>query len=144
RGPFDAVIDGANLGHANQHKFSFLEIARVVNQMRQISPSKKLPLVVLHQSRCLLVTNDEMRDHLFNLLGNNFFPRWKEKHRVVSFIRGYYVRIKPSLKGLLTLRMPLPYSLVIQSQGSWHIPTVTGDDLETPRQWLCATRMKPQ
>ncbi|GER38059.1 pentatricopeptide repeat-containing family protein [Striga asiatica] len=182
RGPFDAVIDGANLGLANQHKFSFPEIARVVNQMRQISPSKKLPLVVLHQSRvtggpaqhpnnkklleswkkagalyatpqgsnddwywlyaavnskCLLVTNDEMRDHLFNLLGNNFFPRWKEKHQV---------RIKPSLKGLLTLRMPPPYSLVIQEseQGSWHIPTVTGDDLETPRQWICATRMRPQ
>ncbi|CAA0838507.1 Proteinaceous RNase P 1-chloroplastic/mitochondrial [Striga hermonthica] len=175
RGPFDAVIDGANLGFANQHKFSFPEIARVVNQMRQISPSKKLPLVVLHQSRhpnnkklleswkkagalyatpqgsnddwywlyaavnskCLLVTNDEMRDHLFNLLGNNFFPRWKEKHQV---------RIKPSLKGLLTLRMPPPYSLVIQEseQGSWHIPTVTGDDLETPRQWICATRIRQQ
>ncbi|CAA0809073.1 Proteinaceous RNase P 1-chloroplastic/mitochondrial [Striga hermonthica] len=88
-------------------------------------------------SKCLLVTNDEMRGHLFNLLGNNFFPRWKEKHQV---------RIKPSLKGLLTLCMPPPYSLVIQEseQGSWHIPTVTGDDLETPRQWICATRMRPQ
>lgn len=27
-------------------------------------------------------------------------------------------------------------------QGSWHIPTVTGDDLETPREWICATRMR--
>lgn len=36
-------------------------------------------------SKCLLVTNDEMRDHLFNLLGNNFFPRWKEKHQVFLF-----------------------------------------------------------
>lgn len=25
-------------------------------------------------------------------------------------------------------------------QGSWHVPTVTGNDLEVPRQWLCATR----
>jgi proteinaceous RNase P len=24
--------------------------------------------------------------------------------------------------------------------GGWHVPTTTGDDLETPRQWLCATR----
>lgn len=32
---------------------------------------------------CLLVTNDEMRDHLFALLGTSFFPRWKEKHQVV-------------------------------------------------------------
>ncbi|KAL8503844.1 hypothetical protein ACS0TY_022532 [Phlomoides rotata] len=37
-GPFDVVVDGAN-------------IARVVNQLRRISPSKKLPLVVLHKNR---------------------------------------------------------------------------------------------
>ncbi|KAI3470354.1 hypothetical protein Pfo_027017 [Paulownia fortunei] len=176
-GPFDAVVDGANVGLANQHTFSFSQIKRVVNQLRQISPSKKLPLVVLHQNRvtggptqhpnnkklleswkkagalyatpvgsnddwywlyaavsskCLLVTNDEMRDHLFNLLGNSFFPRWKEKHQV---------RLKPSTDGI-SLHMPPPYSIVTQEseRGSWHIPTVTGDDLETPRQWVCATR----
>ncbi|XP_075660997.1 proteinaceous RNase P 1, chloroplastic/mitochondrial-like isoform X2 [Castanea sativa] len=33
--------------------------------------------------KCLLVTNDEMRDHLFQLLGTSFFPRWKEKHQEV-------------------------------------------------------------
>lgn len=27
-------------------------------------------------------------------------------------------------------------------QGNWHVPTVTGDDLEKPRQWLCATRTR--
>ncbi|GFP90059.1 proteinaceous RNase p 1 chloroplastic/mitochondrial [Phtheirospermum japonicum] len=178
-GPFDAVVDGANVGLAYRRTFSFSQIKRVVNQLRQISPSKKLPLVVLHQNRvsggpaldpnnkklleswknagslyatpvgsnddwywlyaavnskCLLVTNDEMRDHLFNLLGNSFFPRWKEKHQV---------RLKPSSDGI-SLHMPPPYSIVIQESelGSWHIPTVTGDDLETPRQWVCATRGK--
>lgn len=25
-GPFDAVVDGANLGLANQHKFSFAQV----------------------------------------------------------------------------------------------------------------------
>lgn len=34
--------------------------------------------------RCVLVTNDEMRDHLFSLLGNDFFPKWKERHQVVD------------------------------------------------------------
>ncbi|KAK6137819.1 hypothetical protein DH2020_028444 [Rehmannia glutinosa] len=178
-GPFDAVVDGANVGLANQRTFSFSQIKRVANQLRQISPSKKMPLVVLHQNRvaggpaqhpnnkklleswkkagalyatpvgsnddwywlyaavsskCLLVTNDEMRDHLFNLLGNSFFPRWKEKHQV---------RLKPSSDGI-SLHMPPPYSIVIQESevGSWHIPTVTGDDLETPRQWVCATRKR--
>ena len=32
--------------------------------------------------KCLIVTNDEMRDHLFQLLGNDFFPKWKERHQV--------------------------------------------------------------
>ncbi|PIN21640.1 Ribonuclease P [Handroanthus impetiginosus] len=168
-GPFDAVVDGANVALSNQHSFSFSTIKRVVNRLRQISPTKKLPLVVLHQNRvtggpaqqpenkklletwrkagalyatpvgsnddwywlyaavsskCLLVTNDEMRDHLFNLLGNSFFPRWKEKHQV---------RLKPSIDGI-NLHMPPLYSIVIQESelGSWHIPIVVEDDLETP------------
>lgn len=33
------------------HLSSSLQIKRVVNQLREISPSKKLPLVVLHQKR---------------------------------------------------------------------------------------------
>ncbi|EPS74097.1 hypothetical protein M569_00656, partial [Genlisea aurea] len=32
--------------------------------------------------KCLLVTNDEMRDHIFELIGNNFIFRWKERHQV--------------------------------------------------------------
>ncbi|KAK2965968.1 hypothetical protein RJ640_018323 [Escallonia rubra] len=31
--------------------------------------------------RCLLVTNDEMRDHIFELLGSSFFLKWKERHQ---------------------------------------------------------------
>ncbi|KAG6409449.1 hypothetical protein SASPL_127488 [Salvia splendens] len=67
---------------------------------------------------------------------NSFFPRWKEKHQV---------RLKYSSEDGLTLHMPPPYSIVIQEseQGRWHIPTVTGDDLEAPRQWICATRARP-
>jgi len=52
----------------------------------------------------LLVTNDEMRDHLFQLLGTSFFPRWKEKHQV---------RLTFSKRGP-TLHLPPPYSIVIQ------------------------------
>lgn len=176
-GPFDAVVDGANVGLINSHSFHFRQLSNVVNELKQISPSKKLPLVILHSSRvyggpaenpntkrlleswrkagalyatpqgsnddwywlyaavsckCLLVTNDEMRDHLFQLLGNSIFPRWKEKHQV---------RMTVSRNGL-ALHMPPPYSIVTQEseRGSWHVPTVTGDDLETPRQWLCSTR----
>ncbi|KAK1435083.1 hypothetical protein QVD17_00843 [Tagetes erecta] len=80
--------------------------------------------------KCVLVTNDEMRDHIFELLGRSFFPRWKERHQV------HYT----FPKGQLKLEMPPPYSLVIQEseRGSWHVP-VTGEN-ETSRTWLCITR----
>ncbi|XP_038987008.1 proteinaceous RNase P 2-like, partial [Phoenix dactylifera] len=34
--------------------------------------------------KCLLVTNDEMRDHIFELLGRSIFPKWKEHHQVYT------------------------------------------------------------
>ncbi|CAN0891808.1 Proteinaceous RNase P 1, chloroplastic/mitochondrial [Linum grandiflorum] len=84
--------------------------------------------------KSLLVTNDEMRDHLFQLLGTSFFPRWKEKHQV---------RISVSTSGV-KLHMPPPYSIVTQESetGSWHVPMKMDDGLETTRQWLCATRQR--
>ncbi|XP_020577508.1 proteinaceous RNase P 2 [Phalaenopsis equestris] len=82
--------------------------------------------------RCLLVTNDEMRDHIFELLGRSFFPKWKERHQVkYSFV-----------KGDLVLKMPPPYSLVIQESetGSWHVPLDENSQNESSRTWLCITR----
>ncbi|XP_076931787.1 proteinaceous RNase P 1, chloroplastic/mitochondrial-like [Bidens hawaiensis] len=178
-GPFDAVVDGANVGHITQNYFVFNQLQSAVNIARRLSPTNKLPLVILHSgrvkgqnigsqknkstlqywkesgalyvtpqgsnddwywlyaaisSKCLLVTNDEMRDHLFELLGTSFFPRWKEKHQV---------RLSVTRDGL-KFHMPPPYSIVIQEseQGSWHLPTVIGDDFETRRQWVCANRTK--
>lgn len=176
-GPFEAVIDGANISLNNAHAFSFFQLNVIVECVRKLSPTKRLPLIILHTSRvvngpanspknkkllekwrsagalyatpkgsnddwywlyaavsskCLLVTNDEMRDHLFQLLGTSFFPRWKEKHQV---------RYTASKEGT-SLHMPPPYSIVIQEseRGSWHIPLTNGDYIDTPRQWVCATR----
>ncbi|KAK6256366.1 Protein-only RNase P [Theobroma cacao] len=178
-GPFDAVVDGANVGLIKADTFNFNQLNNVVSQLRQMSPSKRSPLVILHQGRvtngparnpnnrnwldswkragalyatpagsnddwywlyaavsckCLLVTNDEMRDHLFQLLGTSFFPRWKEKHQV---------RLSMTRLGL-SLHMPPPYSIVIQESesGSWHVPTIADDDLLNPRQWLCVGRTR--
>ncbi|KAF8397856.1 hypothetical protein HHK36_016781 [Tetracentron sinense] len=82
--------------------------------------------------KCLLVTNDEMRDHIFELLGSNFFLRWKERHQV------RYTFMKCSLG----LQMPPSYSLVIQEseKGSWHVPLEGECSNETLRIWLCITR----
>ena len=32
----------------------------------------------------LLISNDEMRDHLFQLLAPRFFQKWKQRHQVCS------------------------------------------------------------
>ncbi|CAA7048571.1 unnamed protein product [Microthlaspi erraticum] len=81
--------------------------------------------------KCLLVTNDEMRDHIFELLSNSFFQKWKERHQVrYTFV-----------KGCLKLEMPPPFSVVIQEseKGSWHVP-ITCQNNESERSWLCITR----
>ncbi|KAH8510389.1 hypothetical protein H0E87_008088 [Populus deltoides] len=81
--------------------------------------------------RCWLVTNDEMRDHIFELLGSDFFVKWKERHQVrYTFV-----------KGNLELQMPPLFSIVIQESenGSWHVP-VAGDGNDSPQSWLCVSR----
>jgi len=60
---------------------------------------------------CLLVTNDEMRDHIFELLGSNFFNQWKERHQVRYFL---FLRllILASARSccLLTTKKVLPFN----------------------------------
>ncbi|OMO87980.1 hypothetical protein CCACVL1_08621 [Corchorus capsularis] len=177
-GPFEAVIDAANVGLFSQRKFKSSKVNAVVNGIRQKLPSKKWPLIVLHNRRitgkmmdepavnkeliekwqnadalyatptgsnddwywlyaaikfkCLIVTNDEMRDHTFQLLGNDFFPKWKERHHVhFSFSNSGPV-----------FHMPPPFSVVIQEseKGHWHIPIASELDYDTERTWLCITR----
>ncbi|OIW09052.1 hypothetical protein TanjilG_16279 [Lupinus angustifolius] len=86
--------------------------------------------------RCLLVTNDEMRDHIFELVGSDFFNQWKERHQV------HYTFVKGNMK----LQMPPSYSLVIQEseKGSWHVPSAPGSSCESSRTWLCITRPSAQ
>ncbi|RLN22752.1 hypothetical protein C2845_PM07G36020 [Panicum miliaceum] len=81
---------------------------------------------------CLLVTNDEMRDHIFELLGSSFFPKWKQHHRVKYTFN----------KGKAVLVMPPPYSSEIQESevGSWHVPMEEKSGDERVRIWLCIGR----
>ncbi|EXB84762.1 hypothetical protein L484_001212 [Morus notabilis] len=165
-GPFEAVVDGANIN-------------AVSNGIRPKLPSKKWPLIVLHNRRitgpkmdepfnralidkwrnadaiyatptgsnddwywlyaaikfkCLIVTNDEMRDHTFQLLGNDFFPRWKERHQV----RFSFSDAGPEF------HMPPPCSVVIQEseKGHWHIPISSEHEYDIERPWLCIMRAK--
>ncbi|KAI3814542.1 hypothetical protein L1987_14182 [Smallanthus sonchifolius] len=178
-GPFEAVVDGANVGLFSQRRFKPSKVNTIANGIRQRLPSKRWPLVILHNKRitgdkmdeglnktlvekwknadalyatptgsnddwywlyaaikfkCLLVTNDEMRDHLFQLLGNDFFPKWKERHQV----RFHFSETGPMY------HMPPPCSVVIQEsrQGHWHIPIASEQDSEDDRVWICVTRAK--
>ncbi|KAK7358337.1 hypothetical protein VNO77_00264 [Canavalia gladiata] len=179
-GPFEAVVDAANVGLFGQGRFMPHKIDAVANEIPQMLSSKKFPLIILHNRRikggkmdrpikralidkwnkanalyatpsgsnddwywlyaaikfkCLIVTNDEMRDHLFQLLGNDFFPKWKERHQVhFSF----------SNTGAPVFHMPPPCSVVIQEseEGHWHIPIETELNYESERRWLCITRAK--
>ncbi|EEF33301.1 multidrug resistance pump, putative [Ricinus communis] len=82
--------------------------------------------------KCLLVTNDEMRDHIFELLGSSFFLKWKERHQVrYTFV-----------KGKLKLQMPPPFSVLIQEseKGSWHVPIAGDGNEDSAQSWLCITR----
>lgn len=82
--------------------------------------------------KCFLVTNDEMRDHIFELIGSDFFVKWKERHQ----IRYTFV------KGVVELHMPPPYSVVIQESenGAWHVPLAGECNDESSRTWLCISR----
>ncbi|XP_024526419.1 proteinaceous RNase P 1, chloroplastic/mitochondrial [Selaginella moellendorffii] len=186
-GPFDAIVDGANVALFNQNfsagGFSFSQLNSVVTELS--NQHGKSPLVILHKRRvtggpaaspqsqellkqwtaanalytaatgsnddwywlyaavtckCLLVSNDEMRDHLFQMLGNDLFPRWKERHQA----RFGFSNSNPFFD------MPPPYSTVIQEceNGSWHFPISRGNDEDDeaeephkqPRSWLCIRR----
>ncbi|TYI17176.1 hypothetical protein ES332_A07G005700v1 [Gossypium tomentosum] len=176
-GPFEAVVDAANVGLFSQKRFMPSKVNAVVNAIRQKLPSRRWPLIVLHNKRitgrkmdepvnkaliekwknadalystptgsnddwywlyaaikfkCLIVTNDEMRDHTFQLLGNEFFPKWKERHQVhFSFSNTSPV-----------FYMPPPCSVVIQEseKGHWHIPIASELDYDSERTWLCIRR----
>ncbi|XP_022965679.1 proteinaceous RNase P 1, chloroplastic/mitochondrial-like [Cucurbita maxima] len=180
-GPFEAVIDAANVGLFMERNFTPSRVNLIANGIRQKLSSKKWPLIVLHHRRitgrkmneavnrtliekwkngnalyatptgsnddwywlyaaikfkCLLVTNDEMRDHTFQLLGNDFFPRWKERHQV---------RFSFSATGPV-FHIPPPCSVVIQEseKGHWHVPIASEHSYEEDREWLCITRGKSQ
>uniref|UniRef100_A0A0D9VEP2 ribonuclease P n=1 Tax=Leersia perrieri TaxID=77586 RepID=A0A0D9VEP2_9ORYZ len=176
-GPFEAVVDGANVGLFSHKHLSLSKINIAADVMRQRFQSRKFPLIVVHnrhltgermqkpynrklvekwkqsnaiyatptgsnddwywlyaaiRCKCLIITNDEMRDHTFQLLERDFFPKWKERHQV---------RFNFEDSGV-TLQMPPPYSVVIQEsgKGQWHIPVSEEGLLEKDRTWLCATR----
>ena len=161
-GPYDIIIDGANVGFFGQSKqgiFTFGQVETMVKEVRKRWPDRKA-LIVLHSRRIhsftkgnrynanmvermnhsrelfstpsgsnddwywiyaavlsgprgLIVTNDEMRDHIFQTLESKNFQRWKLCHQVRFSI--YNDRVD--------FVMPGKYTTAIQRhQSSWWFP----------------------
>ena len=73
-----------------------------------------------------LVSNDEMRDHIFQLLAPKFFGKWKQRHQL---------RYKIADTGAALLQYPAPFTVCTQhlpGPGAWLLPLAEGD------AWLCA------
>jgi proteinaceous RNase P len=87
--------------------------------------------------RVLVLTNDEMRDHHFQMLSHRSFLRWKERHQV-RFSFGQWA----SGRRQVVVSEPSVYSKRTQCASDeangdcWHIP------LEDSDAWLCASQRK--
>lgn len=75
----------------------------------------------------ILISNDEMRDHLFNLLAPKYFNKWKQRHQMRYTFSG-----EPSS---LQFQNPPPYTRCTQQLGtSWMFP------MANEEKWLCAKK----
>jgi len=84
----------------------------------------------------ILVTNDEMRDHVFQMLPDpNLLRRWKERHQVRFSVT----------KGQIELYEPPVYTMCIQEdekEGFWMIPIENEEEEEEEEEpkWLLCKR----
>jgi proteinaceous RNase P len=185
KGPFDVVVDGANVamyGQAKENHMQPRQITQVVRQIQSEQPDSRV-LVVLHNRRVnqlrqsrqgkkvleqllrtgvlyatptgsnddwywmhavvkagrqgRLISNDQMRDHIFQLLSPKFFPKWRERHQVTFEF----------WDDTLTFQRPAKFSTCIQrdappaaeagpAAAGWHFPPSEGD------RWLCVQPRK--
>mmetsp|Transcript_20192 Transcript_20192/g.47390 ORF Transcript_20192/g.47390 Transcript_20192/m.47390 type:complete len:205 (-) Transcript_20192:132-746(-) len=112
--------------------------------------------------KCLVVSNDQMRDHRFDMLAPSCFERWRERH-VVGYEVGVYRHGGAAVEGggdgagggtelgaelveravrraaatRVSLHFPPLYSSVVQSDAAgreWFFPSAEKE----PEEWLCA------
>ncbi|CAA7050521.1 unnamed protein product [Microthlaspi erraticum] len=103
------------MGLVNQRNFNFFQFNNIVNRYQQISPSKRLPLVILHKRRV----------HGGPATYRNRGLYWlytAVSCKCLSVLR----------ENELKLHMLPPYSVVNRSlkmeHGTWHVPMSVEDD----------------
>jgi proteinaceous RNase P len=82
------------------------------------------------KSRGLLVSNDLLRDHIFQLLRPKHFIKWSERH---------VARYTFTPDARLSLQYPAPFTACVQQlpNGAWMVPRSDGT-------WLCAQPVAQQ
>jgi len=74
----------------------------------------------------LLLSNDEMRDHLFQLLAPKYFGKWQQRHQLRYAFDG---------AGAAQFQYPAPFTTCVQhlpGPRAWLLPPADGG------AWLCA------
>ncbi|MEW5306275.1 MAG: hypothetical protein WDW36_008749 [Sanguina aurantia] len=183
-GPFDVLLDGANIAYFGQNRpgggFWWPQIQSMMKLARARNPDAKI-LLMLHRKRLhdpeartpevkaflaelnqsnefystpprsnddwywlyatvmargsgLLISNDQLRDHIFSLLRPKHFLKWKARH-----IAGYTY----SMSGRPELILPPSYTHCVQQMvgaGCVMVPAaavVVGEEERSPAWWMC-------
>jgi len=185
KGPFDVVVDGANVamyGQAKENHMQPRQISQVVKQIQSEQPESRV-LVVLHNRRVnqlrqsrqgkkvleqllrtgvlyatptgsnddwywmhavvqagrhgRLISNDQMRDHIFQLLSPKFFPKWRARHQVTfEFWDETLTFQRPAKFSTCIQRGKLPAAGGGAAAAGWHFPPSEGES------WLCVQPRK--
>ena len=92
-------------------------------------PRYWLYATVRARERGLLISNDELRDHIFTLLRPKHFLKWKERHIV------HYTFNPPFPPGTPQLTYPPAYTSCCQEleNGAWMLPSTEAGG----NTWLC-------
>ena len=182
KGPFDVVIDGANVamyGQAKENHMQPRQISQVVQQIQKEQPDSRV-LVVLHNRRVnqlrqsrqgkkvleqllrtgvlyatptgsnddwywmhavvqagprgLLISNDQMRDHIFQLLSPKFFPKWRARHQVTFEFWDNHLTFERPAKFSTCIQRDVPTAADGEQAAEalgWHFPP------SETQEWLC-------
>ncbi|GLC37152.1 hypothetical protein PLESTB_000985800 [Pleodorina starrii] len=115
------------------HVQSFLEKLRRTKSFYNTPPGANddwfwLYACVRSKHNGLLVSNDELRDHIFSLLRPKHFLKWKQRHiahYAFAYPQGAAPPGGPGPGKLFALQMPHPYTACVQQlaeSGAWMVP----------------------
>lgn len=86
-----------------------------------------------------VLTNDEMRDHHFQMLSHRTFQRWKERHQIHFDIGSW---LPDHTREVITMP-PTEYSIRMQrdpESGAWHVPCLLDEHEPVAEDFVSESR----